>query len=480
VRCSALDWAKISYPRVGLCSSGCTNGPTTLHPDRPKAYVRRSIAAYNARDHAVALTEAGKNSPFRDRNVEENARFCFRRACARSEFSQWRAVAARQIDMSSGNITCAIRALSHPARRGIRAREEMVDLPELRFRPRPVGCHRGRTHSICTLEIRGPRAHDWFGNLPVPSRPHQYEFARLNLTYTICRSACSRSWVRGGHVSGWDDPACRPRRLRRLRVRPASSDSANFVKRWGVAKARASSTWRMLNFFRSRASQWSPAMDRAAAAQDRDRELSGRAGNGGARGRQPSRRSIRRTRRIRSSAGALYRARGLFMENPPKKFFVCRRRRVRLRYAYFITCREAVKNASGEVIEHAAATTPRHQGRQPADAARLRPRCIGYRRRCFSAEVRLYNPLFAKPDPNAAAFAADLNPSPLEMLPDAKLEPASPPTISRSRHSSNGRVISSATRIDTRQTGIQSHGGLRDTWAKVAGGGANQFCTGRP
>jgi glutaminyl-tRNA synthetase len=180
------------------------------------------------------------------------------------------------------------------------------------------------------------------------------------------------------------------------------------------------------------------------------------------------------TRRIKFGR-ELYIEQDDFMENPPKKFFrLSPGAEVRLRYAYFITCREVRKNASGEVIALRCTYDPATKGGNAPDGRKVKATMHWVSAAdAVSAEVRLVNPLFAKPDPNVANFAADLNPNALEVLPDAKLEPAlvsgnAPDPVQferqgyfvRDRDSTPGKPVFNRTV------------GLRDSWAKVAGGKA--------
>jgi len=180
------------------------------------------------------------------------------------------------------------------------------------------------------------------------------------------------------------------------------------------------------------------------------------------------------TRRIRFSR-ELYVERDDFMENPPKKFYrLAPGREVRLRYAYFVTCREAVKNAAGEVVELRCTYDPATRGgNTPPDGRKVQATLHWVSAAdAVPAEVRLYNPLFARPDPDAANFAADLNPASLEVLTEAKVEPAltsaaaaEPVQFERQgyfcidRDSRPGRLVFNRTV------------GLRDTWAKVSASG---------
>jgi glutaminyl-tRNA synthetase len=172
----------------------------------------------------------------------------------------------------------------------------------------------------------------------------------------------------------------------------------------------------------------------------------------------------------------LYVERDDFMENPPKKFYrLSPGREVRLRYAYFITCREAVKNAAGEVVELRCTYDPATRGGNAPDGRKVQATLHWVAAAAaVPAEVRLYNQLFAKPDPDAGNFAADLNPNSLEVLTDAKLEPAlvqgntdAPVQFERQGYFYRDRDSAPGRPVFNRTVG------LRDTWGKVqsAGGG---------
>ena len=185
------------------------------------------------------LTEPGRNSPFRDRTVEENLDL-FRRMRA-GEFPNGARVLRAKIDMASGNINLRDPVLyrilhaSHP-----RTGTKWSIYPSYDYAHGQSDAIEGITHSICTLEFEDHRPlYDWFlDNLQVPSQPRQYEFARLNLTYTILSKRVLTELVRGGHVSGWDDP--RMPTLAGLRRRGVPPEALrDFVKRIGVAKANS-------------------------------------------------------------------------------------------------------------------------------------------------------------------------------------------------------------------------------------------------
>src|SRR5205809_4237907 len=373
------------------------------------------------------LTEPGKNSPFRDRSVAENLDL-FRRMRA-GEFPNGARVLRAKIDMAAGNINLRDPALyrilnaPHP-----RTGTKWHIYPSYDFAHGQSDAIEGITHSICTLEFEDHRPlYDWFlENLPVPSRPRQYEFARLNMTYTVLSKRVLTELVRGGHVRGWDDPRMPTLAgLRRRGVPPAAI--RDFVKRIGVAKANSVVDMAMFDFsvreILNRGALRRMAVLRPLKVvienypEGQTEELE--AVNNP---EDPSAGS----RRIRFGR-ELFVERDDFMENPPKKFFrLSPGKEVRLRYAYFITCREAVKNAAGEVVELRCTYDPATRGGNTPPDGRKVQATLHWVSAADSvpAEVRLYNPLFTRPDPNAGDFAADLNPNSLEVLPDARFEPA--------------------------------------------------------
>ena len=372
------------------------------------------------------LTEPGKNSPFRDRPVEENLDL-FRRMRA-GEFPDHARVLRAKIDMASGNINLRDPVLyrilhaEHP-----RTGKTWSIYPSYDFAHGQSDAIEGITHSICTLEFEDHRPlYDWFlANLPVPSHPHQYEFARLNLTYTVLSKRVLTELVRGGHVSGWDDP--RMPSLAGLRRRGVPPEAIrDFVKRIGVAKANSIVDMGMLEFsireHLNKTAQRRMAVLRPLKVvienypQGQSEEVEAvnhpedpEAG----------------TRRIRFGR-ELYIERDDFMENPPKKFFrLSPGTEVRLRYAYFITCREVKKDAAGEVVELRCTYDPATRGGNAPDGRKVKATMHWVSAEAsVPAEVRLYNPLFAKPDPDAGNFAADLNPNSLEVIADARVEPS--------------------------------------------------------
>jgi glutaminyl-tRNA synthetase len=420
------------------------------------------------------LTEPGQDSPYRNRTVAENLDLFGRMRAG--EFPNGARVLRAKIDMAAGNINLRDPVLyrilhaTHP-RTGTR----WCIYPSYDFAHGQSDAIEGITHSLCTLEFEDHRPlYDWFlDHLPVPSRPRQYEFARLNLAYTLLSKRVLTELVRGGHVGGWDDPRMPTLAgLRRRGVPPAAI--RDFVRRIGVAKAnslvdvgmlehsirevlnksaqRRMAVLRPLKVIIENYPQGAP--EELEAVNHPDDPAAG-------------------TRRIRFGR-ELYVERDDFMEIPPKKFFrLSPGREVRLRYAYLVTCREVIKNAAGEVVELKCTYDPATRGGNAPDGRKVQATLHWVNAAdAVRAEVRLYNQLFTRPDPNAGNFAANLNPSSLEVLQDCKLEPALAEANSqeavqferqgyfcRDQDSAPGALVFNRTV------------GLRDSWAKVSGGG---------
>jgi glutaminyl-tRNA synthetase len=372
------------------------------------------------------LTEPGKNSPFRERSVEENLDL-FRRMKA-GEFPNGARVLRAKIDMAAGNINLRDPVLyrilhAHHPRTG----DKWSIYPSYDYAHGQSDAIEGITHSICTLEFEDHRPlYDWFlDKLPVPSHPHQYEFARLNLTYTLLSKRVLTRLVQEGHVSGWDDPRMPTvAGLKRRGVPPAAI--REFVKRIGVAKANSVVDVGMLEFcIREELNRTAPrrmavlrplkvVIENYPEGSSEEIEAINHPDDPGA-----------GTRKI-AFGRELYIEQDDFMENPPKKFFrLSPGSEVRLRYAYFIKCREAIKNASGEVVELRCTYDPATRGGNAPDGRKVKATLHWLpAKESKPAEIRIYNQLFAKPSPDAGNFAADLNPQSLEVLKDARVEPS--------------------------------------------------------
>jgi len=417
------------------------------------------------------LTEPGRNSPWRERSMEENLDL-FRRMRA-GEFPNGARVLRAKIDMAAGNINLRDPVLyrilhaSHP-----RTGTAWCIYPSYDFAHGQSDAIEHVTHSLCTLEFEDHRPlYDWLlEHLPVPSRPRQYEFARLNLGHTVLSKRVLSELVRGGYVRSWDDP--RMPTLAGLRRRGVPPEAVrDFVKRIGVAKANSvvdvamfdfsvrevlnKMAWRRMAVLRPLKvvieNYPEGQFEEIDAVNHPDNPTAG-------------------TRRLRFGR-ELFVERDDFMENPPRKFYrLSPGREVRLRYAYFITCREVVKTPAGEVVELRCTYDPQTRGGNAPNGRKVQATLHWVSAAdSITAEVRLYNQLFARPDPDVTNFAADLNPDSVEVLTDCKLEPALAATASGGpvQFERQGYFCpdpdSTPNHIVFNRTV-----GLRDTWAKVS------------
>ena len=422
------------------------------------------------------LTEAGRNSPFRDRSVAENLDLFTR--MRQGEFPNGARVLRAKIDMSSGNINLRDPVLyrilhaEHP-----RTGNAWCIYPSYDYAHGQSDALEGVTHSVCTLEFEDHRPlYDWFlDNLPVPAKPHQYEFARLNITHTILSKRVLTELVRGGYVAGWDDPRMPTLAgMRRRGVPPAAI--RDFVKRVGVAKANSTVDYGMFEFsvreLLNKSAQRRMAVlkplklviENYPEGQSEELDAINHPDDAAAGSRKvPFGREI-------------FIEQDDFMENPPKKFFrLSPGKEVRLRYAYFVTCKEVVKDAAGNIIELRCTYDPATRGgNTPPDGRKVQATLHWVSAaKAVTAEVRVYDHLFAAPDPDPSNFVGDLNPTSLDRITNAKLEPAltgdnsaAPVQFERLGYFCRDADATPGHLVFNRTVG------LRDTWAKVAGQGS--------
>jgi glutaminyl-tRNA synthetase len=421
------------------------------------------------------LTEPGRHSPFRDRPIDENLDLFARMRAG--EFPNGARVLRAKIDMASGNINLRDPVLyrilhAHHPRTG----NAWNIYPSYDFAHGQSDSIEHITHSVCTLEFEDHRPlYDWFlDNLPVPSRPHQYEFARLNVTYTLLSKRVLTELVRGGHVAGWDDP--RMPTLAGLQRRGVPAEALReFIKRIGVAKANSTVDVGMFDFaVREALNRNAPrrmavlrplkvVIENYPEGQSEELEAVNHPDD-------PS----QGTRWMRFGR-EIYIEQEDFMENPPKKFFrLSPGKEVRLRYAYFITCRDVVKNSAGEVLELRCTYDPATKGGNAPDGRKVKATMHWVNATdAVPAEVRLYGHLFDTEQPDAANFVSQLNPQSLQTLSGCMVEPALAREddggsvqferqgyFCRDKDSSPGSLVFNRTV------------GLRDTWAKVAATGS--------
>jgi glutaminyl-tRNA synthetase len=391
-----------------------------------KAYVD-DLTAEEIREHRGTLTEPGRNSPWRDRRVEENLDLFARMRAG--EFPDGARVLRARIDMASGNINLRdpvmyrILHASHPM-----TGDAWCLYPSYDYAHGQSDAIEGITHSICTLEFEDHRPlYDWFvENLPVPSRPRQYEFARLNLTYTVLSKRFLLRLVNEGRVRGWDDP--RMPTLSGIRRRGFPPQALReFAEMIGVAKRESVIDYAALEHcVRGVLNRTAPrrmavlrplkvVLTNYPEGQVEEFEVVNNPEDAAA-----------GTRRVAFSR-ELWIEREDFMEDPPKKFYrLSPGREVRLRSAYFITCQEVVKDAAGEVVELRCSYDPASRGGSAPDGrspkATLHWVSVPH---ALTGEVRLYDHLFVRPDPGSQGdLLDDLNPKSEEALAGVRLEPA--------------------------------------------------------
>ncbi len=395
-----------------------------------KAYVC-SLNAAKIKEYRGTLTEPGKDSPYRNRSVEENMDLLERMRAG--EFEEGEHVLRAKIDMSSPNLNMRDPAIYRIMKKAHhRTGDAWCLYPMYDFAHGLSDSIEGITHSLCTLEFENHRPlYDWFlEQLDVPCRPQQIEFARLNITYTVLSKRRLLSLVQDGHVDGWDDPRMPTiRGLRRRGYTPGSIRS--FCERIGVAKYEGVVDIALLEHCvreeLNKSAKRIMAVLRPLKVvienypEDRTDQLD--AVN------NPEDPSMG-TRKVPFSR-VLYIERDDFMEDPPKKFFrLAPCREVRLRYAFFIRCVDVVKDEeTGKVIELRCTYDPETRGGDAPDGRKVKATLHWVSaKHAVDAEVRLYDHLFSKPDPmdvkDGSGFGDALNPNSLETLVSCRLEPS--------------------------------------------------------
>jgi glutaminyl-tRNA synthetase len=373
------------------------------------------------------LTEPGQNSPFRDRSVAENLDLFTRMRAG--EFQNGARVLRAKIDMAAGNINLRDPVLyrilhaEHP-----RTGTAWCIYPNYDFAHGQSDAIEHITHSICTLEFEDHRPlYDWFiEHLPVPARPHQYEFARLNIGYTVLSKRVLTQLVRHSHVGGWDDPRMPTLAgLRRRGVPPAAL--REFVRKVGVARANSVVDLALLEHC-IRDVLNATAARRMAVLRPLKVVI-----EDWAEGRIETLDAVNNpedpaagSRQV-TFGREIFVEREDFMEQPPNKFYrLSPGREVRLRYAYLVTCRSVVKDDSGEVVELRCTHDPASRGGTAPDGRRVQGTLHWVSAAALPAEVRVYNTLFARLDPGAESgdVMTDLNPESLQVLTGCLVEPA--------------------------------------------------------
>ncbi|MFO7255331.1 MAG: glutamine--tRNA ligase/YqeY domain fusion protein [Limnochorda sp.] len=393
---------------------------------RGKAYVC-DLSPEELRAYRGTLTEPGRESPYRNRSVEENLDL-FRRMRA-GEFPDGSRTLRAKIDMASPNLNMRDPVIYRIQRaRHHRTGDTWCIYPMYDFAHPLSDAIEGITHSLCTLEFEDHRPlYNWFLEaLEIPDPPQQIEFARLELTHTITSKRKLRQLVEGGYVRGWDDPRMPTLRGMRRRGYPPEA-IIDFCSRVGVSKTNAVISLGFLEHVvrehLNRTAQRVMAVlnplkvvitnfpeDRVEWVEVENNPEDPEAGT----------RQVPFTREI-------YIERDDFMEDPPKKFFrLAPGREVRLKGACYITCQEVVKDpATGEVIELRCTWDPESLGGSTPDGRRVKGTLHWVSaRHAVPAEVRLYEPLFLTEDPEEGGdFLANLNPNSLQVLTGCLVEP---------------------------------------------------------
>lgn len=438
-----------------------------------RAYVC-DLTAEEMREYRGTLKEPGKESPYRGRSVEENLDL-FERMRA-GEFEDGSRTLRAKIDMRSGNINMRdpviyrIQRASHH-----RTGDAWCIYPMYDYAHCVSDSIEGITHSLCTLEFEDHRPlYDWFLDELKVFHPQQIEFARLNLDYTVVSKRKLIQLVNEGHVKGWDDP--RMPTILGLRRRGFTPESIrSFCEKIGVAKAESSVDIALLEYcVREDLNKHAPrvmavlrplkvVIDNYPEGQTEEMDAVNNPEDPGA-----GKRKVPFSKEI-------YIERDDFMEDPPKKFFrLAPGREVRLRYAYFVTCVSVVKDeTTGEIKELHCTYDPATRGGDAPDGRKVKATMHWVSaEHSLKAEVRLYDRLFEKPNPDdpkdEADFKAYLNPDSLETLSNCRVEPGLAAAASGSRFqferlgyfcvdpdSSEGKPVFNRTVT------------LRDRWAKI-------------
>jgi glutaminyl-tRNA synthetase len=431
------------------------------------------LTADEVREQRGTLTEPGKESPYRNRTVEENLAL-FERMRA-GEFPDGARTLRAKIDMASPNLNMRdpiMYRILHAEHH--RSGDKWCIYPMYDFTHGECDSIERITHSICTLEFEDHRPlYDWYVEKLGIYHPQQIEFDRLNLTYTLLSKRKLLALVKNGHVSGWDDP--RMPTISGIRRRGYTPEGIrNFCKRVGVSKTQGVTEFSLLEYYiredlNKRATRVMGVLRPLRVVIDNYPE--GRVEEMDA-VNNPEDESMG-TRKAPFSR-ILYIEQDDFREDPPKQYFrLSPGREVRLRYAYFVTCTGVVKNEAGEVAEIHCTYDPATRGGNAPDGRRVKSTIHWVSAaHAIDAEVRLYDSLFSCENPNDAPegqdFTANLNPNSLEVITGCKLEPAlrDAPVGSRYQFERLGYFCVDSDTAPGKPV-FNRTVALRDTWAKI-------------
>ena len=439
-----------------------------------KAYVC-SLSAEEIKEYRGTLTEPGKNSPYCERSIEENQKLFER--MQKGEFADGAHVLRAKIDMASPNLNMRdpviyriLKATHH------RTGDKWCIYPMYDFAHSLSDSIEGITHSICTLEFEDHRPlYDWFLDQLNVFHPQQIEFARLNLSYTIMSKRKLLELVEQGYVTGWDDP--RMPTISGLRRRGFTPEPIrNFCERIGVAKNESTVDIALLEHclrddLNKRAPRVMTVLRPLRLVIDNYPEGKVEELDAVNNPEDPS----MGVRKVPFSR-VLYIEKEDFREDPPKKWFrLSPGREVRLKHAYYITCGKVVKDEqTGEVIELHCTYDPETRGGWSKDERRVKGTLHWVSAaHSLKAEVRLYDHLFTKAEPDNVEDGSDfktyLNPSSLETLTSCRVEPSVGKTEPGSRYQFLRQGYFCVDSIDSSPTSLVFNrtATLRDTWAKI-------------
>ncbi|MGI9523913.1 MAG: glutamine--tRNA ligase/YqeY domain fusion protein [Hyphomicrobiaceae bacterium] len=442
-----------------------------------KAYVD-DLSAEEIREYRGTLTSPGRPSPYRNRSIAQNLDL-FRRMRA-GEFSDGQRVLRAKIDMASGNINLrdpvlyrVLHAL-HP-----RLGDAWCIYPTYDFAHGQSDAIEGVTHSLCTLEFADHRPlYDWLiDNLPTPSKPKQTEFARLELTHTVLSKRKLSQLVQEGRVRGWDDPRMPTLSGMRRRGIPAAA-IRDFVQRTGVARADSTAEYGYLEacireHLNRVAQRRMAVLDPLKVVIENypDNQVESLEAVNNPEDARAGQRSIPFSREI-------YIERSDFLEAPPKKYFrLAPDREVRLRYAYYITCVNVIKDGSGNIVELRCRYDPESRGGGTPDGRRVRGTIHWVSAaRAQVAEVRRFEHLFLSENPGGETdFVGSLNPNSMIIIPNAMIEPMLADAVvgSAFQFERHGYFCADP---DGRHDGpvFNEVVSLKDSWKKISNRGADQ------
>ena len=423
IRWLGFDWKEHEYYASDYFEQLYEYAMTLIKNDR--AYVD-DLSADEIRDYRGTPGEPGRNSPFRGRSVDENLDLLAR--MRGGEFKDGARVLRAKIDMSHPNLVMrdpTIYRIRHAAHH--RTENDWCIYPMYDFTHCLSDSIEGITHSLCSMEFENNRVlYNWFLDELEVYHPQQIEFARGNLAYTITSKRKLRKLIEEGHISDWNDPRMPTLTGMRRRGYPPEA-IRSFWKEVGIAKKHNLIDFALLEFhIREKLNRTSPRImgvinplkividnypdeqvDELEAVNNPEDETMG-------------------SRKVPFSK-ELYIERDDFMEDPPKKFYrLAPGREVRLRYAYFVTCTEVVKDpVTGEVAELHCTYDPETRGGDAPDGRKVKSTLHWVSaKHAVKAEVRLFDRLFNDPNPDDEAFIDHLNPDSLQVVNPAYIEPS--------------------------------------------------------